>query len=77
MDDYVAVLREEEIVGIPISAWQRCLGMLSQDWKEENVVAALRTLERYAAQRDESLTVEQLVAARERLIELADLVRGA
>lgn len=76
MDDYIAALDDNEIVGIPIWAWQRFLAMFSQDWREEKVVAALRTLERLAEQRREPLTAEQLAAAREKLVEFADLVRG-
>lgn len=76
MDDYIATLRNEEIVGIPIWAWQRFLGMFSQDWREENVVSALRNLERLASDDDEPLTASQLATVREKLIEIADVVRG-
>lgn len=76
MDDYIAALNDDEIVGIPIWAWQRFLAMFSQDWKHENVVAALRRLEQLAQQRHEPLTAEQLSAAREKLVEIAEIVRG-
>lgn len=76
MDDYIAALNDEEIVGIPIWAWQRFLAMFSQDWQHENVVAALRRLEQLAQQRNEPLTAEQLAAAREKLVEIAEIVRG-
>lgn len=76
MASYIETLREEELVGIPLWAWQRFLGMFSQDWHEDNVVAALRSLERLAEQRHEPLTAQQLAAVREKLVEIAELVRG-
>jgi hypothetical protein len=76
MDDYIAALNDDEIVGIPIWAWQRFLAMFSQDWQHENVVSALRRLEQLAQQRNEPLTAEQLAAAREKLVEIAEIVRG-
>lgn len=76
MDDYIAALNDDEIVGIPIWAWQRFLAMFSQDWQHENVVAALRRLEQLAQQRNEPLTAEQLAAARDKLVEIAEIVRG-
>lgn len=76
MNDYMATLRNEELLGIPLWAWQRFLAMFSQDWREENVVSALRSLERHAEQRREVRTAQQLTAVRAKLLEIAELVRG-
>jgi len=75
MAGYIETLRKEELVGIPLWAWQRFLGMFSQDWREDNVVSALHTLERSAEKQREPLTAQQLAAVREKLVEIADLVR--
>lgn len=77
MDDYIATLRNEEIVGIPIWAWQRFLGMFSQDWREENVTSALRALERLAEQQNDPVTAGQLAAVRDKLVEITEMVSGS
>lgn len=76
MDGYTAALQDEELVGIPLWAWQRFLSMFSQDWKEANVVSALETIERLGAQKKPPLATETLAALRQKLVEIADLVQG-
>ena len=41
MDSYINRLFQEEISGIPLSAWQRFLSIFSENWSEENVTHIL------------------------------------
>lgn len=69
MDDYMANLFEEPLVGIPLSAWQRFFAIFSEAWTPERMTDALETITRDSAAGSSSLE-----AAADALRQIAEAV---
>ncbi len=74
MDAYMERLFEEELMGIPLDAWQRFLRMFGEQTPYETVLRELDRLETQTVPRRRELARERVEAIRSRLAEIVALI---
>jgi hypothetical protein len=77
MDDYMASLARERLSGIPISAWQRFLGVFSEEQTEENIVRAIGRLVNDFAPVNPELSPDDVTRLKESLLEAVTILERA